>query len=291
MTWERENDLLSACLGPEQPGRVRGLSSYHGWKRAWPECSGVSRKRKRASSVDVDAIKAELRAELTQDILSMLASPGIQLQPFSRGPSPAPGRRSSCASASAADIRASMPPMPEDASCFDDTIDRLTEPTPCSLVTTRGGYQMEVAKGLVYPQQTILHSVLILFGYAVVKVEMVIDDAKDIELVPPPNDEIRTLGEAILQRIQWKRSCIVVNRISSEKPSERVPGTAFLPSLTTQTSSRQQNESMWCSLQCSPASTRATCRSTQECFHPSCSRSSCWKELRDSCFCRRIKDV
>jgi len=25
MTWERENDLLSACLGPEQPGRVRGV--------------------------------------------------------------------------------------------------------------------------------------------------------------------------------------------------------------------------------------------------------------------------
>ena len=34
-----------------------------------------------------------------------------------------------------------------------------------------------------------------------VKVEMVIDAAEDIELVPPPNDEIRTLGEAILQRI------------------------------------------------------------------------------------------
>jgi len=126
--------------------------------------------------VDVDKIKAELRAEVTQDILSMLASQGIQLQPFSRGPSPTLGRRSSCASASAADIHPKVDPdlvEPNfDASCFDDTIDRLTEPTPCSLVTTVGGYQMEVAKGLVYPQQTILHSVPILFGYAVVKVEI-----------------------------------------------------------------------------------------------------------------------
>ena len=149
LTWERENDLLSACLGLEQPGRVRGLSGYHGWKRAWPECSGVSRKRKRASLVDVDKIKAELRAEVTQDILSMLASQGIQLQPFSRGPSPTHGRRSSYASASAADIHPKVDPdlvEPNfDASCFDDTIDRLTEPTPCSLVTTHGGYQMEVA--------------------------------------------------------------------------------------------------------------------------------------------------
>jgi len=223
MTWERENDLLSACLGPEQPGRVRGVSSYNGWKHAWPESSGVSRKRKRASLVDVDKIKAELRAEVTQDILSMLASQGIQLQPFSRGPSPTLGRRSSCASASAADIHPKADPdlvEPNfDASCFDDTIDRLTEPTPCSLVITVGGYQMAVAKGLVYPQQTILRSVPILFGYAVVKVEMVMDDAKDFELVPPPNDEIRTLGEAILQRIQWKRSCIVVNHTSSGPPN------------------------------------------------------------------------
>jgi len=176
--------------------------------------------------VDVDKIKAELRAEVTQDILSMLASQGIQLQPFSRGPSPTLGRRSSCASASAADIHPKADPdlvEPNfDASCFDDTIDRLTEPTPCSLVITVGGYQMAVAKGLVYPQQTILRSVPILFGYAVVKVEMVIDDAKDIELVPLPNDEIRTLGEAILQRIQWKRSGIVVNHTSSAEPPKIV---------------------------------------------------------------------
>jgi len=44
------------------------------------------------------------------------------------------------------------------------------------------------------------------------------NDAKDFDLVPPPNDEIRTLGEAILQRIPWKRSCIVVNHTSLGPP-------------------------------------------------------------------------
>jgi hypothetical protein len=30
ITWARENDVLAACLGPEQPGHVRGVSSYTG---------------------------------------------------------------------------------------------------------------------------------------------------------------------------------------------------------------------------------------------------------------------
>jgi len=50
--------------------------------------------------VDVEKIKAELRAEVTEDIMTMLAAQGLQIQSFSKNPSPAPGRRSSCASAS-----------------------------------------------------------------------------------------------------------------------------------------------------------------------------------------------
>jgi hypothetical protein len=38
MAWQREYDVLSQCLGrPKQPGRVRGVSSYQGWKYAWPQ--------------------------------------------------------------------------------------------------------------------------------------------------------------------------------------------------------------------------------------------------------------
>jgi hypothetical protein len=36
MAGQREYDVLSQCLGrPEQLGRVRGVSSYQGWKYAW----------------------------------------------------------------------------------------------------------------------------------------------------------------------------------------------------------------------------------------------------------------
>ena len=99
VTWTRENDVLTQCLGPEQPGHVRSVSSYNGWKEAWPGHLGMYRKRRKISSADLQTIKDELRAEVTQDILSMLASQGLQIVPLSRNTSPAPGRRSSCASA------------------------------------------------------------------------------------------------------------------------------------------------------------------------------------------------
>ena len=49
VTWTRENDVLTQCLGPEQPGRVRGVSSYNGWKEAWPGHLGMYRKRRKSA--------------------------------------------------------------------------------------------------------------------------------------------------------------------------------------------------------------------------------------------------
>lgn len=82
--------MLSQCLGPEQPGRVRGVSSYKGWKHGFTEHSNMYRKRKRVASVDLEAIKDQVKAEVTSEIMSMLAAQGLQLQlhPFSRTPTP-----------------------------------------------------------------------------------------------------------------------------------------------------------------------------------------------------------
>jgi len=64
------------------------------------------RKRRKISSADLlamkETMKEELKAELTKDILSMLAAQGLQIVPISRNTSPAPVWRSSCASASEA---------------------------------------------------------------------------------------------------------------------------------------------------------------------------------------------
>jgi hypothetical protein len=178
------------------------------------------RKRKRTASVDVEKIKAELRAEVTEDIMTMLAAQGLQIQPISRNPSPAPGWRSSCASASEPtnvdgnnkeDHHEDMNLMREDIENREDqhddmdllmrgrdldldSIDVLTDPTPCALLIYPGGYQIEVARGLVYPKQTELHTVLILDEHVVVKVEYVHMNFDDHVLKPPPNDETLTLG-------------------------------------------------------------------------------------------------
>ncbi|CAN6356066.1 unnamed protein product [Urochloa humidicola] len=99
--------------------------------------------------------------------------------------------------------------MQLDQSWSDDSISRLSEPTPCALFQTVGGYRVPVAWGHVYPKQYVLHSVQIDVECAVVKVEKV-GDYPDKLLPHPPNDEISTLGEALLQRIQWSRRDIIV---------------------------------------------------------------------------------
>ncbi|XP_040376952.1 uncharacterized protein LOC102718982 isoform X2 [Oryza brachyantha] len=96
VSWVRENDLLTACLGPEQPGCVRGVSSYRGWKHAWPEFANLYKKRRRIISDDeLVAIKNELKVEVARDIISFFESQGFQLKQISRNPSPASGRKCS----------------------------------------------------------------------------------------------------------------------------------------------------------------------------------------------------
>ncbi|CAL5089802.1 unnamed protein product [Urochloa decumbens] len=269
ISWVRDKDVLAQCLGPEQPGRVRGFSSYAGWKYGWPEHSGMYRKRrKQASSVDLRAIKEELRVELHQDLLSLLASQGLQIVPVSRNTSPAPGRMSSCASASEvaardinegplnnedeeapkndSPIRNEDPELMElmelDRSWSHDTISCLSEPTPCALFHTVGGHRVVVAWGQVYPKQFLLHSVQVDVECAVVKVEK-IGDYPNVELPIPPNDEISKIGEALLQRIQWSRRDIVVLPRHGSSQTVEKNSTKQRKSLSDAAKSRQEKQS------------------------------------------------
>jgi len=99
------------------------------------------RKRKRTASADVEKIKAELRAEVTEDIMTMLTAQGLQIQPISRNPSPTPGWRICCAFASEPtnvdgnnkeDHHEDMDLMRRDLDL--DSIDVLTDPAPCVLL-------------------------------------------------------------------------------------------------------------------------------------------------------------
>jgi hypothetical protein len=70
MAGQREYDVLSQCLGcPEQPGRVRGVSCYQGWKYAWPQHIEMYRKRtKTDASVDMEKIKKQIKQELVAEM-------------------------------------------------------------------------------------------------------------------------------------------------------------------------------------------------------------------------------
>jgi hypothetical protein len=71
MAEQREYDVLSQCLGrPDQLGHVRGVSSYQGWKYAWPQHVEMYKKRKRTktdTSVDTEKIKEQIKQELVAE--------------------------------------------------------------------------------------------------------------------------------------------------------------------------------------------------------------------------------
>jgi hypothetical protein len=61
---------------------------------------------------------------------------------------------------------------------------------------------MEVWRGLVYPRQTMLYDVEIdVSSYAVVKVDMVHENLKDLKLEVPPDDTTLTMWDAVTRRV------------------------------------------------------------------------------------------
>jgi hypothetical protein len=82
-----------------------------------------------------------------------------------------------------------------------DTIDKLTEPTTCSLLDGTG-INVELAIAKVFPFQKARHSVLVQNGYVVVQPTYVWANAGHYPLpVPIDGGDISTLAEGLVQRI------------------------------------------------------------------------------------------
>jgi hypothetical protein len=82
-------------------------------------------------------------------------------------------------------------------------IDNLAQPITCNLILLVGGsFRMEVGRGLVYPRQTMLDDVEIdTSSYAMVMVDMVHDNLKDLKLEVPPDDMTLTMQDAVTRRV------------------------------------------------------------------------------------------
>jgi hypothetical protein len=48
-------------------------------------------------------------------------------------------------------------------------------------------------------------------SYAVVKVDMVHENSKDLKLEVPPNDTTLTMRDAVVRRVQWRWTSIVID--------------------------------------------------------------------------------
>jgi hypothetical protein len=91
-----------------------------------------------------------------------------------------------------------------------NTIDTLAHPTPCSLIITiSGDYRMEVGKCIVYPRMYTLDNVPIdSVSFAMVKVDMVHENMKNLNLEVAPDDTTLTLRNVVTRRVQWRRTSI-----------------------------------------------------------------------------------
>jgi hypothetical protein len=76
-----------------------------------------------------------------------------------------------------------------------------------------------VAEGRVFPKEFELESVQIDYDYAIVQVECVHQGYEDYVLQLSPNDDTKTLREALLQRIQWRRNWILVKHTHETQPT------------------------------------------------------------------------
>jgi hypothetical protein len=88
-----------------------------------------------------------------------------------------------------------------------DTIDKLTEPTMCSLLD--GTAQLALAK--VFPSQKACHSVPVQDGYVVVQPTCVWANTSQYPLpIPIDGGDVATLAAALVQRTQWPKDRIII---------------------------------------------------------------------------------
>jgi hypothetical protein len=102
-----------------------------------------------------------------------------------------------------------------------DTIDKLTEPTVCSLLD--GTVELALAK--VFPSQKAYHSVPVQDGYVVVQPTYVWANTSQYPLpIPIDEGDVATLVAALVQRIQWPNDRIIIPPMTRHPNPEAATG-------------------------------------------------------------------
>ena len=82
---------------------------------------------------------------------------------------------------------------------------------------------MEVERGRVFPAPNELCSQPVIEHYVVVHIDYVHPEHEDRPLSPPPSHEVRSLGQALYKRVQWRRGQIVVSKVLSSPKLSKPP--------------------------------------------------------------------
>jgi hypothetical protein len=102
-----------------------------------------------------------------------------------------------------------------------DTIDKLSEPTVCSLLD--GTVELALAK--VFPSQKACHLVPVQDGYVVVQHTYVWANTSQYPLlVPIYGGDVATLAAALVQRIQWPKDRIIIPPMKRHPNPEAAKG-------------------------------------------------------------------
>jgi hypothetical protein len=189
------------------------------------QVSNQKRKMVSSATVDIEEIKRQVRIQLLGDLRPIFESQGLPV-PDIGAVGNEEERRSSLASTAAAPNTELVDQAPAGSvpqenplvatsgpSLEPDTIDTLAHPTPCSLIITiSGDYRMEARKGIIYLIMYTLDDVPIdRISFVVVKVDMVHENTKNLNLEVAPDDTTLTLRDAMTRRVQWRRTSIDVD--------------------------------------------------------------------------------
>jgi hypothetical protein len=245
----REDDILIAALEtPEHRGRVRGISSSLGWGKGFGEEFAEMYRKKRNKRFDAHDVMSD---KTFKSIVHALRLSGINISKNALLPSQLPAPVSSSeeedmdgieeedghdseeehahvreedgrekdhwnangdeANEAHSDSRSPMP----------DSIDKLTEPTMCSLLDDT----VELALARVFPSQKACHSILVQDGYVVMQPTYVWANTSQYTLpVPIDGGDVATIAAALVQRIQWPKDRIITPPMTRHPNPEAATG-------------------------------------------------------------------
>ncbi|KAL4580605.1 hypothetical protein LXL04_016805 [Taraxacum kok-saghyz] len=191
------SDVLTEVIGPEHPGRTRGVGHNIGLKK-----SKIFNRKKKTQEQQMkerleesmlndsfyDKLKDKLIADVVDKIVPVVVTAVMQHMEVTNV-STSVGSRTS--------------------KTVLDELHNITDATDCELMLPYGTVRTALAKGTVFPfADGLIHSVPLEAGHLKVSVDLIYGNHQSFILPVSPVEEVHSLGDALHSFIQWPRDSI-----------------------------------------------------------------------------------